>query len=199
MIYCNCRIDPRGRLAQLGERCVRNAEVGGSIPPSSTNINKIKYLRRHRGGPLAANAPVIAAQRPRRYRESAASGRCRARRIRLGRRKREFVRGRSVHVSSPRSQPPRYTSIRTMALVIPFCESALTPSGRCCDTTVGTTLRLSPAAASSAFSYKCAPRGHSRPRTMNFEDLEPLAERPGGRPSSELRTRIKPRAQLSVG
>src|SRR5271169_3195568 len=25
-----------GRLAQLGERCVRNAEVGGSIPPSST-------------------------------------------------------------------------------------------------------------------------------------------------------------------
>ena len=28
---------PRGRLAQLGERCVRNAEVGGSIPPPSTN------------------------------------------------------------------------------------------------------------------------------------------------------------------
>ena len=27
-----------GRLAQLGERCVRNAEVGGSIPPSSTNF-----------------------------------------------------------------------------------------------------------------------------------------------------------------
>ena len=27
----------QGRLAQLGERCVRNAEVGGSIPPSSTN------------------------------------------------------------------------------------------------------------------------------------------------------------------
>jgi hypothetical protein len=25
-----------GRLAQLGERCVRNAEVGGSIPPPST-------------------------------------------------------------------------------------------------------------------------------------------------------------------
>jgi dCTP deaminase len=29
--------EPRGRLAQLGERCVRNAEVGGSIPPPSTN------------------------------------------------------------------------------------------------------------------------------------------------------------------
>src|ERR1700675_3765028 len=28
---------PLGRLAQLGERCVRNAEVGGSIPPPSTN------------------------------------------------------------------------------------------------------------------------------------------------------------------
>ncbi len=27
-----------GRLAQLGERRVRNAEVGGSIPPTSTNI-----------------------------------------------------------------------------------------------------------------------------------------------------------------
>src|ERR1039458_304403 len=36
MIYCSCRIGPRGRLAQLGERCVRNAEVGGSSPPSST-------------------------------------------------------------------------------------------------------------------------------------------------------------------
>ena len=31
-------IEPRGRLAQLGERCVRNAEVGGSIPPPSTNF-----------------------------------------------------------------------------------------------------------------------------------------------------------------
>src|ERR1017187_2861944 len=38
MIYCSCPTDPRGRLAQLGERCVRNAEVGGSIPPSSTKL-----------------------------------------------------------------------------------------------------------------------------------------------------------------
>ena len=30
--------EPRGRLAQLGERCVRNAEVGGSIPPPSTKF-----------------------------------------------------------------------------------------------------------------------------------------------------------------
>src|SRR3981081_4303863 len=27
-----------GRLAQLGERCVRNAEAGGSIPPPSTKF-----------------------------------------------------------------------------------------------------------------------------------------------------------------
>jgi hypothetical protein len=30
-----------GRLAQLGERCVRNAEVGGSIPPPSTKLNVV--------------------------------------------------------------------------------------------------------------------------------------------------------------
>ena len=30
-----------GRLAQLGERCVRNAEVGGSIPPPSTKFLNI--------------------------------------------------------------------------------------------------------------------------------------------------------------
>jgi hypothetical protein len=34
------RVSNSGRLAQLGERCVRNAEVGGSIPPSSTNQNQ---------------------------------------------------------------------------------------------------------------------------------------------------------------
>ena len=32
LLYLFC-----GPLAQLGERCVRNAEVGGSIPPRSTN------------------------------------------------------------------------------------------------------------------------------------------------------------------
>ena len=29
---------PRGDIAQLGERGVRNAEVGGSTPPISTNL-----------------------------------------------------------------------------------------------------------------------------------------------------------------
>ena len=29
--------NPFGDIAQLGERCVRNAEAGGSIPPISTN------------------------------------------------------------------------------------------------------------------------------------------------------------------
>jgi hypothetical protein len=39
-----------GRLAQLGERCVRNAEVGGSIPPPSTNFSskraRFRFLTR---------------------------------------------------------------------------------------------------------------------------------------------------------
>jgi hypothetical protein len=34
-------LQPFGRLAQLGERCVRNAEVGGSIPPPSTKLNVV--------------------------------------------------------------------------------------------------------------------------------------------------------------
>ena len=37
---------PSGAIAQLGERIVRNDEVVGSIPTSSTNKPlKIKYLR----------------------------------------------------------------------------------------------------------------------------------------------------------
>ena len=32
----------RGAIAQLGERIVRNDEVVGSIPTSSTNINSMK-------------------------------------------------------------------------------------------------------------------------------------------------------------
>ena len=32
-----------GRVAQLGERGVRNAEVEGSIPFSSTTLHSIKY------------------------------------------------------------------------------------------------------------------------------------------------------------
>jgi hypothetical protein len=34
---CRMRQSCRGPLAQLGERLVRNQEVGGSIPPRSTN------------------------------------------------------------------------------------------------------------------------------------------------------------------
>jgi hypothetical protein len=32
-----------GRLAQLGERRVRNAEAGGSIPPPSTNETDLHF------------------------------------------------------------------------------------------------------------------------------------------------------------
>jgi hypothetical protein len=37
---CSAKIDfaARGRVAQLGERLVRNEEVAGSIPVSSTNV-----------------------------------------------------------------------------------------------------------------------------------------------------------------
>ena len=34
-----------GAVAQLGERIVRNDEVGGSNPPSSTRLDEIKNLR----------------------------------------------------------------------------------------------------------------------------------------------------------
>ena len=35
-------IDPAdGAIAQLGERVVRNDEVGGSIPPGSTNLSHL--------------------------------------------------------------------------------------------------------------------------------------------------------------
>jgi hypothetical protein len=34
-----------GAIAQLGERVVRNDEVGGSIPPGSTNLRRLRLLR----------------------------------------------------------------------------------------------------------------------------------------------------------
>ena len=34
-----------GAIAQLGERIVRNDEVGGSIPPGSTSLRSLRELR----------------------------------------------------------------------------------------------------------------------------------------------------------
>ena len=34
-----------GAVAQLGERVVRNDEVGGSIPPGSTSLRRLRLLR----------------------------------------------------------------------------------------------------------------------------------------------------------
>ena len=34
-----------GAIAQLGERVVRNDEVGGSIPPGSTSLRSLRELR----------------------------------------------------------------------------------------------------------------------------------------------------------
>ena len=36
---------PHGAIAQLGERVVRNDEVGGSIPPGSTSLRLLRKLR----------------------------------------------------------------------------------------------------------------------------------------------------------
>ena len=36
---------PEGAIAQLGERVVRNDEVGGSIPPGSTSLRSLRELR----------------------------------------------------------------------------------------------------------------------------------------------------------
>src|SRR4030088_1191420 len=48
----DCRPDSRclrtgrdGAIAQLGERVVRNDEVGGSIPPGSTSLRLLRKLR----------------------------------------------------------------------------------------------------------------------------------------------------------
>jgi hypothetical protein len=41
-------VNPGGRdgaIAQLGERVVRNDEVGGSIPPGSTSLRLLRKLR----------------------------------------------------------------------------------------------------------------------------------------------------------
>jgi hypothetical protein len=34
-----------GAIAQLGERVVRNDEVGGSIPPGSTSLRRLRLFR----------------------------------------------------------------------------------------------------------------------------------------------------------
>jgi hypothetical protein len=40
-----------GAIAQLGERVVRNDEVGGSIPPGSTTLRPLGYAWRSRAEP----------------------------------------------------------------------------------------------------------------------------------------------------
>jgi hypothetical protein len=42
-----------GAIAQLGERVVRNDEVGGSIPPGSTSLRWLRQLRLGRPGTLS--------------------------------------------------------------------------------------------------------------------------------------------------
>src|SRR5882757_10947946 len=44
-IHSVFRTDRNGAIAQLGERVVRNDEVGGSIPPGSTSLRRLRLLR----------------------------------------------------------------------------------------------------------------------------------------------------------
>src|ERR1700742_3605329 len=52
-----------GAIAQLGERVVRNDEVGGSIPPGSTSLRRLRLLRLGKphcgeGGPRQNRSPI---------------------------------------------------------------------------------------------------------------------------------------------
>ncbi len=49
-----------GAIAQLGERVVRNDEVGGSIPPGSTTLRPSGYAWRSRGFAEGRSVPGIA-------------------------------------------------------------------------------------------------------------------------------------------
>jgi hypothetical protein len=49
-----------GAIAQLGERVVRNDEVGGSIPPGSTSLRRLRLLRL--GKPYVSEGCRIVAQ-----------------------------------------------------------------------------------------------------------------------------------------
>src|SRR6266542_841408 len=45
-----------GRVAQLGERCVRNAEAGSSILPASTNLTRCQFNHFFEQAPRASRA-----------------------------------------------------------------------------------------------------------------------------------------------
>ena len=50
-----------GAIAQLGERVVRNDEVGGSIPPGSTSLRRLRLLRL--GKPYGSEGCRVVARR----------------------------------------------------------------------------------------------------------------------------------------
>src|SRR3954453_24182184 len=45
IVGCRSSDSRDGAIAQLGERVVRNDEVGGSIPPGSTSLRRLRLLR----------------------------------------------------------------------------------------------------------------------------------------------------------
>src|SRR5438093_721040 len=54
-----------GAIAQLGERVVRNDEVGGSIPPGSTTLRPSGYAWRSHASPKSVASPAEAKVRRR--------------------------------------------------------------------------------------------------------------------------------------
>ena len=73
----NRRRTPRGDIAQLGERGVRNAEVGGSSPPISTSDFGHRLLPFMRRWPELANASQVRLSPPAPPSWLPQSGRCR--------------------------------------------------------------------------------------------------------------------------
>jgi hypothetical protein len=51
-----CEVANGGAIAQLGERVVRNDEVGGSIPPGSTSFRSLRLPRL--GKPSPPRSPL---------------------------------------------------------------------------------------------------------------------------------------------
>src|SRR3954462_6802501 len=61
IVGCRSSDSRDGGIAQLGERVVRNDEVGGSIPPGSTSLRRLRQLRL--GKPSSSEGCRVVARR----------------------------------------------------------------------------------------------------------------------------------------
>ena len=96
---CRARLAPAvGAVAQLGERLVRNEEVGGSIPPGSTNP-KTPAKSTNRNGVAREGHPLIGAKPGSVWRG-----------LSLDEVRRQFDMSLVVPGGDPRDSPPRTTA-----------------------------------------------------------------------------------------